>query len=240
MKFLAWLLVAASLHAQYVPSGFPHAVTSGGSTVITQVGSGSCVGSSNANNATTASQDTTTATGLDVGISYLASAGTPVVSDSKSNTWSLKSGPYTGANGNAVALYHADSPTVGTGHTFTVTLSASYPAICSMAFAGVKATSSFDVEHGATVASTSIQPGSVTPSLNGEVLISAVSFDVSSASPVVNSSFTGLITANTGGGTNFGIAMANLIQTAATSENPTWSSITISLAANIAAYKVGP
>ena len=159
------------------------------------------------------------------GVSYLDSAGTPTVSDSKGNTWvqcSIGSGVYVAS----AVMFYCKNPTVGSGHTFTVT-DASSPSYCCAhvaTFNNVDTASPFDVQSSVSDGpGTSGQPGSITPTQNGELLYTLLGPADTIVSPSINSSFTLLDFVDIASGTNFGLASAYRVQAVAAAINPTWS-----------------
>lgn len=192
---------------------------------------------SSANTITTSSAiDTTGATLLVALISkYDAQSSTPPT-DSKSNTWTALTSYWAGAlNETECRLYYVANPTVGTGHTFTCP-SGNQPALVVAAFSGVSTVSPVDQQNGFGPANAStIQPGSVTPAEDDELVVSGCA-QYSSASM----SASGMTVANTvpdNGGVNIGTAMAYVVQTTATAINPTWSTGFSRCKAVIASFK---
>ncbi len=171
---------------------------------------------------TTGSIDTTGCNLLVLSVSYFSSGSpTLTVSDSKSNTWTALT-----ARENVCGhqFYYALSPTVGSGHTFTIGRSNAtdiYTALIVHGFAGV---SSYDQQSGVTTAgtpSTSLQPGSLTPAANGALIITGLSMNTVS-SVGVNSSLTLTEQPDVGGGCVTG-ATGWKVQSTAAAINPTWS-----------------
>lgn len=166
----------------------------------------------------TADVDTTGAD-LIVAAIHHATGATIAFGDNKSNTYTGLTARVGSVSG--VQLYYKLSPTVGTGHNFTVTGSNIYAVISVAAFSGI---TGFDKEAGTTASSsTTCSPGSVTPAANNAVLFTAVTGDVANFSPCsVGSSFTKTsdiaLTGN-----NMGGAAGYKIQTTAGAENPTWT-----------------
>jgi len=177
--------------------------------------------SNSGNGFTTAALDTS---GGDTLFLVLAetSGGTSTISDSKANTWVQRTAQsFVGQ----VSIWYALNAACGTGHTFTVTGTSTFPSICYAAFSGGKSSGAYDVENGNTAAAaTSIQPGSVTPSENSEIVISGYSCNDDRNSQItINSPMTLL---DHIGAESFGSSMSALayeIQTTATARNPTWS-----------------
>lgn len=175
--------------------------------------------STTSNNVTSAAIDTTGANLLVLVLSD--SDGSTVISDSKSNTWTSAVGP-TGPSPK-VRIFYAKNPTVGTGHTFTGTSSAKFPSIYASAFSGADTTAPLDQINSATSpGAASLQPGSVTPSANGELLVTGFTTN-SSDTMSIGSSFTLLDQHGTVGGQAFGGGSAYLVQATAAAINPTWS-----------------
>lgn len=194
--------------------------------------------STNSNGFTSGSIDTTGANFLIVHLSTNGTGGS--ISDSKSNTWV----PLTESGGGAFAarqsrLFYVENATVGSGHTFTVTGTAIFPSIEYAAFSGVATSTSFDVENkNANNFTTTISTGSVTPSVNDELVVTGISFD-DNTGVAIDSGFTISDTEQLGGGVAIGGALAYLIQTTATAKNPTWSwtNSTFENATTIACFK---
>lgn len=181
-------------------------------------------GSTGGTTVTTSAIDTTGADFLVVAVSYYGSTSNadPALSDSKGNTWTALTARELGFNNAAAKIFYCKPTSVGSGHTFTADRTNTYPTISVSAFSGVKATSPFDQESGTSTnsASTSYQPGSITPSEDGCLLVTGICSDGTSHS--VNSSFnataTDVLSSNHMGG-----GIAYKVQTTAGAENPTWS-----------------
>lgn len=179
---------------------------------IAFVGSKSAAGSTGA---TTASLDTTGATLLVITTSSENGAA-PTVSDSKSNTWT----PLTNIEfADRSQIFYAVNPAVGSGHTFTA--NANFIAFAALAYSGVTTTSPFDVENSALSSTSPFQTGSVTPSVDNELIITTLGGrDVTNS---INSGFTIRESLILSPGTNFSMTVADLIQTSASAVNPTWT-----------------
>jgi hypothetical protein len=144
-----------------------------------------------------------------------------VLSDSKGNTWT----PLTKQTKTDVAgLFFYCTPTpdkVGSGHTFTLTGPSRYATMNVLAFSDALS-SPFDAENGSTATGTSLATGSVSPSVNGELIVAGLatysadtigidsSFIISDQTPFQTSSW-------------FGAATAYLSQTTKSAVNPTFS-----------------
>ena len=186
-----------------------------------------------ANTATTTAIDTTGATLLVmVLIDGQQSGFGTTFSDSKSNTWTcltqIDSGGGLSASGR---ICYVANPTVGSGHTFSA---AGYQiTIMVSAWSGVKVSTPFDQENGTANAA---QSGSITPTENNELVISAYGDDYGSGALSIDGGFTILNTKRGNDGTKSGGA-AYLIQTTAAATNPTWSGGTTDKWAVIASFK---
>lgn len=181
-------------------------------------------GSSDGNSVTTGAIDTTGASLLVVAINSYALVNLPTLSDSKTNTWNQLTAWFTTGDGvMQVCLFYAVNPTVGSGHTFTASEDASFAAIGVMAFGGANTTSPFDAENQNEATGTSLQPGSVTPSEDGEVLVTALGVTSSATGHSINSSYILEEEIGYASGEHFGIEMAYIIQGSAAATNPTWS-----------------
>lgn len=178
--------------------------------------------------------------------SYTSTAYT--VSDNKSNSWltSQRQSANAGA-GSSERFYYAYNPTVGTGHTFTISGSTVYPSVFVIGSTGGQTASDpKDVDNGANNALTSVQPGSGTPSADNQLLLCSLSSGASANADmtVSGSSFTKLAgySFNSGGFGELGTAISYVIQTTAGAANPTWSSATstVGLATVMVSFKVAP
>lgn len=137
--------------------------------------------------------------------------------DSKGNTWVLI-GSVVVQGSQQVAAYYVANPTVGTGHTFTEN-SGNFPYIAASAWSGVKTTSPLDQHSaGAGAGTQTVQPGSITPTVAGELLLACVGSNNGTAW-TINSGFTVYNTIIVGG---IRIQAAFLVQTPAVAVNPTW------------------
>ncbi len=189
---------------------------------------------------TTTSIDTTGATLIVICMASYGASAVPTVSDSKSNTWITRTSYTPGGDTTRHTIAYCENPTVGSGHTFTLSGSGIYPAAEVRAFSGTLTASSYDTENGTSTSSgvTSQAVGSVTPAANGEVLVAGWSLYGGITSPSVNSGFTLGTGVAYGAGSNFGLQSAYLIQTSAAAVNPTlsWTS-SVKSASSIATFK---
>jgi hypothetical protein len=112
--------------------------------------------------------------------------------------------------------------TASTSHTFGSSgASGSFPSLEVSCFSGADVTTPFDLESaGGGATGTSVQPGSVTPSANDALVISAVTHSISSAPISVSP---GTITDQVDFSTRPRGALSYQIQTTASATNPTFS-----------------
>lgn len=170
---------------------------------------------------------------------FWAITGFPVtISDSKGNTWTQPT-PVTvlGAYEMSVA-YCEGSPTVGSGHTFSMSSIIGVSLLGVIAFSGAKSASSYDTLVAAgTSAGNTLQPGSLTPAENNEVLITYVwGTDSVPTSLAINSSFTEVEDITDTANANNQLGLAYKIQTTGGAENPTWTASGWTGAADMVAH----
>lgn len=202
----------------------------GGSTLISLESNTSASG---LNGATTPAINTTASSGYFVSVVHDKNVAV-TVSDSQSLTWHALTVQTSTLHKSR--LYWATG-SGSSAHTFTVSGTASLAAICVQAYRNVAA-SPFDQENGGAAVGTVLDyaTGSVTPSMNNEVLIACLGFD-NIDTIAVDSSFIITNQVNFSTGVNYGNALAYKIQTTAGAENPDFSWGTPTLAsANIATY----
>src|SRR3989304_1512071 len=175
--------------------------------------------------ATTPAIDTTGSNLLVLKISHLPSTTGFSVSDSKSNTWVEAAASYASTS-TKVRIFYAINPTVGAGHTFTISGTSLYGTIGVLAFSGADTTAPEDVHNGATTGSgVSLATGSITPSANGAIVVAGFSGGTGTSTYTIGSGFSVTDTTDfvSGGSGNTGGAAAYLIQGSAAAVNPTWS-----------------
>ena len=188
-------------------------------SIAVLAGTGVGAGSTDRNTVTTAAVDTT---GADLIVAVVSDFGTTraTFSDSKGNAWTPLPTTQLGTSA-ACRIFWTRPTSIGSGHTFTATQTNSFPSINVLAFSG-GATSPVDQQNGATFSAvTSAQPGSITPTENNELVVSALTSDnqalsLSASGMTVSSNVTQTTNCERG-------ALAYVIQTTATAVNPTWS-----------------
>lgn len=151
---------------------------------------------------------------------FSASCVNPTVSDTiggvaSGNTWV----GFTPSNsgGNCLTIFYAKNANVGASHVFTTTGGGS---ITVEAFAGADPTAPFDVSSSASTGSSNANPGNITPSVNGEVVIigsqaGGTGGGLSSPGYTITNTFFGV------SGVSYGVGQGYQIQTTATAQNPT-------------------
>jgi hypothetical protein len=143
------------------------------------------------------------------------------ITDSKSNTWTCAGTYSSDASVDHATIWYSIPTSVGSGHTFTV--SGSLDSFAVAAFAGTAISSVVDAVTGAGGSSSTLQPGSLTPGADNELLIAVGAvYGVNVSS--VDSPFSSNLVQNVAGGpVNEAVALAYEIQTTATARNPTWT-----------------
>ncbi len=194
--------------------------------------------STNTNGITTAAIDTTGATLLVMAVGRQDTTDSGV-SDSKGNTWVTLA---TVASGVKITIYYVKNATVGSGHTFSTGADASsFPVIAVQAWSGNDTTQNVDqanVAFGATGTVSTLQPGSVTPSQDNELLVSACVMNFGTA-PTVGSGFTNSDGFALSSGLAYGMSMSYFTQSTAAALNPTYTaSGNANMYAGIGTFKI--
>lgn len=208
----------------------------------THLGNIAAVGGANGN--TTAAVDTTGANLIVLVVTDFAAGPGVTLSDSKGNTWTGLTAQTNSSNNGRVRIYYCFAPTVGSGHTFTVSGTGTFSAVGGAFFSGA-VTSPFDQQNGAqnsNTGSTTLQPGSITPTEDNELVIVATNFN-ENGSVSIDGGFTEATELAPAGATNFGTMLAYLPQTTATAVNPTLTYTYVTgfySAAAIASFKDTP
>lgn len=162
-------------------------------------------------------------TGASLLVFSITQQGTDVtVSDNKSNSWA---GLTVYGGSPKCRIFYVANPTVGTGHTFTVSGVNTFSMGFVAAFSGIKTTAPFESQNGvANAPGTTIQAGSVTPAENGALIVAAVAGGSGFLSTVtIGSGFTKTDSSAYVASTTYGGALAYLVQPTAGAINPTWT-----------------
>lgn len=227
------ILLTLPLHAQVMQQAITHGNTPPVSCSPALVDKGFTFNTSG----TTGSPLNTTGANLLVAIITGSGTSTAAPTDSNSNTWTA--GTQYGTSGQILTqLYYAFSPTVGTSHSFTNNAGGG-SVLQVAAFSGMLAGSGvFDAHNGNSIIGTTstIQPGSVTPSQGCELVVTGVGTANGSQTFTVDTGFTTIQTINSFAPS---VALAYLVPTGAGALNPTWTPNTTSsvTAANIVTFK---
>lgn len=193
--------------------------------------------STDSNGFTTGSINTTGATLLVAVQACVSSVAYGTITDSKSNSWTNKT-PQGSILGSRISFSVPSS--VGSGHTFSVSGSGNSPGLWVGAFGnGPAGSSSFDQENGAESTLSVIQPGSITPGSDGQVLVVGACFNTAGTNGTIDLSFIEDADITPGSG-HVGIYAAYLIQSTAAARNPTitWSPTESLSSAVIASFNV--
>jgi hypothetical protein len=179
---------------------------------------------------------------------YNQLGGSPTVSDSLSNTWTLIHSQNNSGN-TANNLYYCAQPcTVGGSQTFTVSGTQIYFSARITAWSGGATSSIFDVNgfNTSSAGATTMTPSAVTASQANSLYITSIASDVTVTNAAqINSPFTvSDAQGNAQGGQGTGGAQAYYIESGGpTSQNPTWSNMNPTgsglAQANIATFKPG-
>lgn len=183
---------------------------------------------------TTSSFDST---GANLIILVTANSGSISVSDSKGNTYSTAiSKTQTLTN----FIFYCLNPTVGTGHTATIT--GAFGSIVASCFSGAAAASVLDQTNSFSAATTgtSSQPGSITPSTNNQLIFVGGGnslFPIGSTYAISGCTIAGQVPF--GAGVNYSSVGGWVIQTSAAAINPTlsWTGLANPRIATIASFK---
>lgn len=191
-------------------------------------------------NGTTAAVVTTGAKIIVINLSSTDIAGHfPTISDSKSNTWTALAQHHYATDNVINTLYYSINPTVGSGHTFSFTAATGTNSSSIQVAAFDIPSLLFDVQNGATGGSTSLAPGSVTPSVNNALIVAGCSLDGAPGPAVIDSGFVVLSVTQYVAGTNYGGTLAYFVQTSAAPVNPTWTLPFAGGATGIAVFDTG-
>lgn len=180
----------------------------------------SVIASAFINQASTSSAINTT--GADALVVFVARYSTePTLSDSKGNTFTAQT-DHTFVGDFKGRFFLCLGPTVGTGHTFSLSGTAGANHGLVIALSGVKQTSPLDGQSSSYATGSPISPGSITPSENNCILITGVAGYNTGTVSSIDSGFT---TTQIGTGDYFHHAygLAYKIQTTAGAENPAWT-----------------
>ena len=165
-------------------------------------------------------------TGASLLAAYAVAAG-GTFSDSAGNIWSQLTAETSSEGGFTATLYYCVNPITSASHTVTV-VGLGYPVVCFAAFSGTFA-SLVDQQNGAVdngSAVITLQPGSITPSINGELVLVGLGCGGGPATYSIDSGFAITDQFPWLAGTHYGAALAFQVQAVAAPVNPTWTATT--------------
>lgn len=233
IKWILPLLFCCSVNAQIVINGATLSGAIVGTTNVTGGGGGGATKIFSTGIGGTSGGCTTAPATNTVG-STLFVSGTggfrspyPAQSSSPANTWTGLTGAGSGGGG-AVRMWYVSSPSTSSSQTFSADggdLTTAYSSDGAFGFSGVTTLDSEAAGDSMGGSFATIQPGSITPSQSGEVLVTCIgSFGGSANTWSIDSGFTIIYQ----GANEVGIvfAIAYKIKTDAVAENPTWTWIT--------------
>lgn len=191
--------------------------------------------------------DTSGASLLVLAVSSVDNLAAAAPQDSKSNTWNALALQGIAGGSPQCKLYYATGAiSVGSGHTFTTAGGVNeYACLSVAAFSGVVTSSPLDAQNGTTGSVSglsSLQPGSITPTNAGELLVTTTVINSASITGISLTDGSNSITLSDWAYQNAGVAYSGglgyEIQTTAAASNPTWSwsSATSGASAAIAAF----
>lgn len=170
---------------------------------------------SGGNGSSTGSFDSTGAGLIIVAVAYFTGGSFSSISDNAGNTYTPLS-LYSGDGDPGVRIYYALAPSTRVSHTVTVSGGSIY---CGFEVACFSGGSAFESESGASA----VRPGSLTPSVNGCLLVCMAGAKTSSGQPTsIDSGFTVSTNSASGAGESYGSGLAYLIQATAAAVNPAW------------------
>lgn len=187
---------------------------------------------------TTSAIDTTGAGLIVIGLAYDDSPSRVVIlTDSKGNEWRHIRSVTQGATRSA--LFYTIPKSVGSGHTFSNINTNNFSSIAVQAFSGIAESITVDQISSNNVSSTTLAPGSITPTIDNELVISHLAISGAGTPISIDGGFTETNEIDFSAGNYYGGAMAYLIQTTAAAANPTWTRTTSNpMAATMASFKL--
>ena len=156
------------------------------------------------------------------------SSATPT--DSAGNTWiSIQAS-------NSAWIWYAHNVTTSSSHTFTID-NPYYQSGVVLAYSGSRTTSApLDQSNSGS----GYQPGSITPTTSGELIVDIVCLQSSSPPYTFDSGFTNEKYTDYVAGVNYGIVAADFVQSAAAAINPAMSPTAPALGSSIASFIPAP
>jgi hypothetical protein len=156
--------------------------------------------------------------------------------DSKGNIWVQAIAANESTSPSYLSIWYCANPSyVGAGHYFNyISGTSNYPSCEFACFSGSLLSSPLDSQSSSNSSTgSSVQPGSITPSMGSELVISGVSCRSDASAPTV-SGMTLLDAINKEGGWCWASGLAYQIQTTSAAVNPTWTADAGIVAATVA------
>lgn len=182
-------------------------------------------GSTTSNGFTTSGSINTT--GANLLLVWVALGGTGTysgtVSDSKGNSWTQGTPAVSGLADRCGCWWYSVPTSVGSGHTFSVTGTSTFPTICASAWSGADAAPYDQHNENGLVFGTSVSSNSVTPSSNNQLVIAGLEYDDNTLAAVSGGSLVVLQSLNDGSFGHSSASVAYEIQTTATARTATFS-----------------
>lgn len=161
-----------------------------------------------------------------IAVGFYDGSNTQVVTSSPSNTW-LNTSLITDGGDNVMGqIFYSESPTVSSTMTFTNTVGASrtLSGIYALGYSGVAASSTLDGHTSLHSSGTTIQSGSITPAVAGEVFVTgAFSVLTTVVTAVSLDSGFGVEDSLLASGSSFRGGSADLVLAGTGATNPTWT-----------------
>jgi hypothetical protein len=166
--------------------------------------------------------DAFNASGSDRGFLCVGHSGaSPTISGSQ--TWDLVRTQDNGFSAFASLYRTADGSSFGASDTITATLTNGLIGIAATFFSGGATSAIDDQENSAGgVFGSSIQPGSITPTVNDTLIVTCAMVSDSQDTTSIDGSFV-IADHVAGTASSFGVGIAYLRQTSAAAANPTWT-----------------
>lgn len=164
-----------------------------------------------------------------VSVNYYQPVAITSVSDNKGNGNATALTAYGAGGDTAIQEFYWTNPTVGSGHTVTVTPGgAAYISACVEYWSGMNTSSPFDAgtDSGSNANISTCSPGSITPSSGVKVILTSLSEGLQAVNLfTIDSSYTVDAQVAYAPGTAYGGGVAHLIQSPnGATTNPTWTS----------------
>lgn len=180
-----------------------------------------------------AALDTRGASLLTITSSFSDVTALPTLTDSRGNTWTRLT-YYETTVSLGVNIWYTPNPLTAATHTATISGSNLFSSGSFCAWTGTVLADVFDAQNGTSSGSStvvSIQPGAITPSRAGCLLLAVMGQNGTVSGVSVDGGFVSIHSISFVGGSNYGHYTAYLIQGVPASINPLWAWTTAQLAA---------